>query len=304
MRYLNNSAFTTSPRYSLVSQRTRPSRWLLLCVAVLSVLPACASVQVGAHKEPKTPVVIVRGDVDLHGWFIHADAEGPAPVAILLHGFPGNPEDPLGLGRELAALGVHALAFNFAGTHESGGEFSMRTSQSDIAAALAFLRDPVNIRRFEVDPERIALGGWSFGGLMALTFASNNDDPNRVFGLAPSDGGKIARDMRANPELEAAYRQVFDELAAAGTIRTADGLDELLRDPTPWDLRMAAPRLANHSIFIASGVDDLDTPLEAEILPVYRELKTAGNESVVLRTYRTDHPFTGAVAQVAADIAA
>ncbi len=271
------------------------------CLCLLSLLPP---LQVNAQSESKTPVAISRGEVDLHGWLFEASVDSTAPIAILLHGFPGGPNDPLGLGSELAARGVHALAFNFSGTHASGGEFSMRTSQFDIAAAVAFVRDTANVSRFRIDPERIVLGGWSFGGLMAMTFASNHDFPKWVIGLAPSDGGKIARDIEANSDLEAAYRQAFADLAENGIVRSTDGLDELLRDPAPWDLRLAAPRLADRKIFIASGIDDLDTPLETEILPFYRELKASGSSSVVLYTYHTNHTFAGAVEQVASEIVA
>ena len=138
---------------------------------------------------------------------------------------------------------------------------------------------------------------------MALVFTANHDYPQRVFGLAPSDSAHIARQMAADPELEAVYRGAFAELAREGVVRMAEGLDELLRDPTPWDLRLAAPRLAVRQVFIASGVDDLDTPLEIEVLPVYRALRASGSETVVLETYATDHSFAGAVEQVASDLA-
>jgi len=260
--------------------------------------------QVASTTESRTPVVIWRGEVELHGWFFSAGVDGPAPVAILLHGLPGNPVAPLGLGDELASLGIHTLAFNFSGTHESRGDFSLRNTQLDIAAVFAFARDPVNVTRFGIDPHSLVLGGYSYGGGMALTFASNHDYPERVFAFAPSDSAKIARDMEAKPELEALYRQAFDSFGEEGTVRTVEGIDELLKDPEPWDLRLAAPRLADRRIFIASGIDDLDTPLETEIIPLYRELKASGNDSVILQTYPTDHSFGDSVARIAADIAA
>lgn len=287
----------------LARRDTKARRWVALVACLLGAMSVLsAPTHAASSPGAKTPIVIPNGDVQLRGWFFSAGAEGPRPLAIVLHGFPGTTDDPLGLGARLAARGAHALTFNYSGTYESGGEFTMRGSQLDIAAAVAFARAPENVSRFRIDPDRIVLGGHSFGGGMALTFASNHDFPRRVFGLAPSDSAHIAREMRLDPELEAVYRQVFEDLSQQGVIRMAEGLDELLGNPTPWDLRLAAPRLANRAIFLASGVDDLDTPLETEVLPVYRALKSSGNESVVLETYPTDHSFGGVVERVASDL--
>ena len=296
---------TVSPHLSSNPVRLPTLAPAVLAVMLAPIVAAPAVSESATAVASKTAVVLNRGGVDLHGWFFKAESEGPAATAILLHGFPGNPVDPLGLGAALADRGVHALAFNYSGTFDSGGVFSMEATQRDIAAALAFVRDPVNVERFGIDPGRLALGGHSYGGGMALTFASRHPDLRRVFALAPSDSAKIVRDMKEQPDLEARYRQVFAQLEEDGTVRMVAGqLDALMRDPSPWDLRLAAPRLAGRRIFIASGVDDLDTPLETEVLPVYRQLKATDNAAVVLRTYPTDHSFAGVVEQVASDVAA
>lgn len=255
-----------------------------------------------AQAGTKTPVVIERDGADLRGWFFQSATGGRSPTAILLHGLPGNPEQPLGLGSELAARGIHALSFNFSGTHDSGGEFSMRTSQLDIAAAFAFLADPDNAARFGVDPERILLGGYSYGGLMALSFASHNTYPTRVFAIAANDGGQMAREISESPELEASYRQVFASLNESGTIRAPEGIDELLRNRDAYDLRLAAERLVDRDIYLVGGIDDLEAPLESEIIPYYRALRRAGNTSAQLLIYQADHAYRDVRAHIAADL--
>ena len=147
-------------------RRPKKAAWpALVAVSLLGFAPTLASPQKSTPATSKTAVVIPRGDIELRGWFYNANVDGTAPLAILLHGFPGNPDEPLGLGTALAALGVNALGFNFSGTHQSGGDFSMKTSQLDIAAVFAFVRDPVFLERFSIDSDRIALGGHSFGGV-------------------------------------------------------------------------------------------------------------------------------------------
>lgn len=60
--------------------------------------------------------------------------------------------------------GVSTLSFNFRGVGRSEGDYDdMRGEVDDVIAALSWLA-----RRPEIDPARIGLAGYSFGGLMAV----------------------------------------------------------------------------------------------------------------------------------------
>ena len=99
--------------------------------------------------------------------YIAAGAE-PHPTVILLHGFPGN-ERNLDLAQAIRRAGWNVLYFNYRGAWGSPGDFSFSHCMEDVAAALAYLREPANGNRLRVDAKRIVLIGHSMGGFMTVT---------------------------------------------------------------------------------------------------------------------------------------
>src|SRR5690348_3354427 len=114
----------------------------------------------------------------------------PHPTLLLLHGFPGN-EQNLDLAQAARRAGWNVLTLHYRGSWGSEGDFSFLNAAEDAHAALAFLRDPANVARFHIDPNRIVLAGHSMGGYMAADAAA--DDP-RVAGLFLIDPWDIGAD--------------------------------------------------------------------------------------------------------------
>ena len=74
----------------------------------------------------------------------HAGVEGSRRIAVLGHGVTGNKDRPfvVALAEGLAAAGIHALRFSFAGNGESGGRFvdaTISKEVDDLDAVLAAL---------------------------------------------------------------------------------------------------------------------------------------------------------------------
>src|SRR4030066_2159950 len=80
-------------------------------------------------------ITINRSGVLLKSKFYAVEGEGIFPTVILLHGFPGNETDVLGIGEKLAQSGINALTFNYSGTHKSQSKASHENNLSDIDAA-------------------------------------------------------------------------------------------------------------------------------------------------------------------------
>ena len=142
------------------------------------------------------PISFRRGGVLLHGTFHRAEGQGRRPTIILLPGSPGGGEDVLGLGRRFASSGWHALTFNYSGTHRSEGLSSFASSQQDIAAAYRFLREADEL---SADLDRLVLGGWSYGGGMALTYAADHPEVRAVFSLAGTSTGSSCASTSGTP---------------------------------------------------------------------------------------------------------
>ena len=65
----------------------------------------------------------------------HAGAEGSRHIAVLGHGVTGNKDRPfvVVLAERLAAAGIHALRFSFAGNGASEGRFAAATISKEVA---------------------------------------------------------------------------------------------------------------------------------------------------------------------------
>lgn len=109
-------------------------------------------------------------------WLTVPQGQGPHPMVLLVHG--GGATHAMKLDqyeRWFAEAGLAVLAFDFRHIGDSGGMprqiMSVRRYLADIDAALAFART-----RAEVDPNRIALWGTSFGASHVVATAARRRD--------------------------------------------------------------------------------------------------------------------------------
>lgn len=167
----------------------------MLCFVLLLVIQS--------HTQASSPadITIDREGMLLKGKFHAAQGTGPFPTVILLGGFPSSRTDVLGLGALLSEEGFNVLTFNYGGTFESQGRWSFENTQKDIHAAFGFLSQSENITRFKIDPKRIYLGSWCFGGGMAIAYATRHPEIKSVFSIAGNDHGEFFRQYSRNPEM-------------------------------------------------------------------------------------------------------
>jgi len=107
---------------------------------------------------------------------VPADAEPPFPAMVIAHPDPrmGGTMDSvvvLACVRALVAKGIAVLRFNLRGVGESTGHFDDGIGEvDDVLGTLDHLRG-----RDGIDPERLFVGGYSFGAAMALKAAAKSD---------------------------------------------------------------------------------------------------------------------------------
>ena len=97
------------------------------------------------------------------------------PAFLVLHGFGGNKESrgAIVIAEQLADWGYVAMRFDFRGCGESEGEpgrILCLDQVADASNAVTYMSS-----RPDVDPERIALIGSSFGSSSTSSFASGRD---------------------------------------------------------------------------------------------------------------------------------
>lgn len=264
----------------------------------------CGSTLHAGAAEPAAVQFVSDGAV-VRGRFFAAGGGAPAPTLVLVPGWPGNRDDVVGLGALLAPAGINVLMFNPRGFHDSEGTMSFPNVLEDIGAALRWVQGADARQRFRIDTTRLALGGHSFGGGMALAYAAADSSVRRVVSVAGSDHAELVREFQRNPEYARALRALLSSTRApAGPVRFEMDADlrELAEHQDIYGLRENAAKLADRSILLIGGWEDTQVSIEAILLPLYRALKGAGAGDVTFLVYHGKHNFTAERQRVASGI--
>jgi phospholipase/carboxylesterase len=174
--------------------------------------------------------------------------DGPHPAVVLLHGWGASAHDLLGLapilhgGEALVLCPQGPLAFQ-AGPGALGyGWFPLSEGRPPERAAIeegcSALEDFLEavLARYPVDPERLVLGGFSQGGIIAYQIALHR--PERFAGLLAMSSwlpAELAEDIPARPEHAQLPTLVIhgSEDPMIGVDRGRDSRDVLLRLGVP-----------------------------------------------------------------------
>jgi pimeloyl-ACP methyl ester carboxylesterase len=225
---------------------------------------------------------------------------------LLVPGWPGNPNDVLGLGSLLAEQGINVCMFSPRGLHHSEGIHSHANTLQAIGAALQWLRRADVQERFEVDTTRLVLGGHSYGGGMAMAYAARDSSVRRVISIAGNDFGEFSRETQRNAAFAEDFRRWMLSTRRPEGPAQFDydaGLQELIDHKDIYGLRENAANLADRSILLIGGWEDEEVTIDQFILPLYRALRGAGAAKVAFLVYHTDHEFSNVRQRLAHDIA-
>jgi pimeloyl-ACP methyl ester carboxylesterase len=221
-----------------------------------------------------------------------AAGEGPHPVVVLLHGFPGN-EKNLDLAQDIRRAGWDVLYFNYRGSWGSPGEFSFGHGIEDVASALAYLRQPENAKRLRLDPKRIVLIGHSMGGFMAVQGAAADPAIEAVGLISAADMvGRIPPGLPKS-EQPKVLPQIAKALAAEGMAPLAGCTPESLAQETldhaaDWRFPTKADALKTRPVLIVTSDDGLAPSNDA----FAALLKKDGDTRVTTQHYATDHSYS------------
>lgn len=264
---------------------------LLLAIALLP------STVISQEVSP-VEVIIDNKGVNLKGYFYPVEAEGNFPTVILIQGFTGNDSDVLGLGKELIQANINVFTFINSGVSPSEGLFSFNNSLTDIEAVHQFVLKQDNIARFKIDTTAIIIGGHSFGGGMAMSYAITHPKIKQVLSISGNDWGENFLEYVDNPEYKAIIDGSMDRRIKSGGVifetgglpseMAADGIDKI--NPSLF-LKRNSDKLASKKILLVCGWDDDVVSIEKYILPLYRALKEKESR-VTLEAFQDNHGFT------------
>jgi putative redox protein len=184
------------------------------------------------------------------------------PGLVLCHGFPSGPKSAAASGqtypeladRLAAQAGWTVLSFDFRGTGESGGDFSLGGWLADLRAAVDHLLDGGAV-------DGVWLCGSSTGGSLAICAAAEDE---RVRGVATLSARADFDDWASHP------RRFLEHARESGVIRDP----RFPSDPEQWarELREIRPlglaaKLAPRPLLLIQGTEDETVPsLDARAL--------------------------------------
>jgi hypothetical protein len=251
-------------------------------------------------KKP-VPLTFESKGANIHAIFYQASGIKPLPTAILCHGFPGDAGDVFGLGERLTEEGFNALAFNYRGSWGSQGQFTNPNCLEDVVSAIRYVKSDFVAKEFNVDPFRIALIGYSFGGGMALLGSLSDASVKRVVDIAGGNLGEAGRMMKQSGEFKRAIEKSIEEGASNPGFRAnpKEIITELLANIDKYDLVKHADGLSSKDILIIGGWRDQEADIEHYILPLIRALQKHGAKKVQIEIFDADHEFTNVRSQMA-----
>ena len=242
------------------------------------------------------PAKMEAFQIPSHGAALNAIAylaagEGPHPVVIVLHGFPGN-EKNLDLAQAIRRAGWTAIFFDYRGSWGSPGQFSFTHSIEDTQAAIAYLRKPATVSRLHIDPKRVVLIGHSMGGFMAA-YAGAHDPTIAATGLISAANFKDWAEGSAIPGDEKATRAKLaqglikeDILPLAGC--TGESLADEMLAHKEWNFLDYASMFGNRPLLIITSDDGLAGPSIA----FGGEVRKQGSSHVTEQHFATDHSYS------------
>jgi dienelactone hydrolase len=238
------------------------------------------------------PVEFVSSGSIVQGYLFRSVAHPAIATVVFLQGFPGIEGDELICGR-LAREGVNVLTFNYRGTFRSEGIFSFSNAVSDAGAALQFAQEPQSQTAYQIDPARIVLGGWSFGGAMVPAAAARFPELTRIFLISGRNFGREASIIERDPEYAQQVRKNLESIRAPnGPVRFGDDLlADLIANQASLDHERLAPSLKDRDILLIGGWQDTVVPVAEHILPFHRALAQSGARRARLVTFEDDHEF-------------
>lgn len=237
-------------------------------------------------------VELVSAGETLHGVLHLPGGDGPHPVVLLLHGFPGW-ERNLDLAQALRRAGYAALVFHYRGCWGMPGTWSWGHALEDARTVLGLILEGEIGGSGVLDPARVAVVGHSVGGFLALAASSEFPSVRVAGSVSGFDFGAVAQAIREDPGLRESYVRVFD--AEVGVLSGTDGeslADEMQAAGDEWSLGRLAPAFAGrHVLLVGTGLDDV-TPSALHHDPLVRAFESQADVGLSHVVFPTDHALS------------
>ena len=239
-----------------------------------------------AHPPRMEVLHIPSGGVEINGVAYLAGGAGPHPTVVLLHGLPGN-EKNLDLAQAIRRAGWNCVTFNYRGSWGSPGSFSFEGNLADAKAGMAYVRDPANAAKLQIDTGKLVIAGHSMGGwVTALTAAKDPGLAGAVMISAADMGGRGAVPA-ARPIVVKSMAEDMESLAGTSPEKMAD--EVIAFSPRLSFNAEVAKGLSTKPLLVLTSDDGL-APGSDKLVAAIR---AAGGAQVTALHEATDHGWSG-----------
>jgi uncharacterized protein len=263
-----------------------------ICLALILCAPAVAqqipeAITTDPPRDKDFPAAMEAPDILSHGSrlnavFYLASGAGPHPVVLLMHGFPGN-EQNMDLAYAIRRAGWNVLVPHYRGSWGSAGSFSFSNAIEDAQAAVQFLRDPENVKKYRCDATKIVAVGHSMGGF--LVAYTGGHDP-AILGVAMISAWDLG--LAASRPPSAQRTKSFHDASPRLAGTTPEGmLLEAQQNAAKWNYVDWAPDLKTRPVLIVESHDGNDPDNRA----LAEALRKAGDHQVTEVYMETDHGY-------------
>ena len=238
------------------------------------------------------PAMFESSGCKILGTMFLTAGEGPHPVIILMHGFPGN-EVNYDLAQVFRRQGFNVLAFHYRGCWGSEGDYLWKNLVEDASSAISFVKSDYAQNNFRIDPNKIILIGHSMGGFAALFNTIMYGEIKFAVSIAGFNAGMFG-------ELIEKTKMIFDYSTAhmqpAMDFVKCDSADillnELIANKKEWNLINHLEKLSWKNLLIIGAKFDTTAPMDIHHKPLVSALKMAGANNIEEVILETGHSFS------------
>ena len=227
---------------------------------VASALVAAQSVPAPIYTDPPADPAHPAGmdvlHIPSHGLVINGvmyrpSGPGPHPTLIICHGLPGN-EKNLDLAQAVRRAGWNAVTFNYRGSWGSPGTYRFAQNLEDADSVLAFLSDPVNAAKLEIDTKRMAIAGHSMGGWVTAHTAARHHNLIAAILISAADMGSMGGMPR-----DKLIAEMADNMEGLNGVSPQMMGDEVASNTGSFGLHNAVVGLTGMPLLVLSAEDGL-----------------------------------------------
>ena len=264
---------------------------ILLLASAPAAICAAQSVPQAVYTDPPSDAAHPAGMTVLHipshgsllnGIVYTPAGSGPHPTIIICHGLPGN-EKNLDLAQAVRRAGWNAVTFNYRGSWGSPGSYRFAQNLEDADAVLAYLREPANVVKLQIDTKRIVLAGHSMGGWVTVMTAAHDRALAGAILISAADMGQLGQMEHAK-----LVAMMADNMESLSGVTPESMANEVAANANAFAFANAVSGLRDLPLLVLSANDGLAPQTDTLV----QQIQAKGGHNVKSIHVETDHGWS------------